>query len=182
MNKQNVLVDFLRISESIRTGKHHRGKKHHKRDVERKSKDIDCGGKYNDCGNNGEKFHRRRMSATSENVLCLLLKEGSLNQRNIAKTMNISAQAVSEMIKKLLDNELINKENGELNNENIITLTEKGVKLANKIDKKMSVIAESIFDDFTQDDMDKFIYFIEKIRKNQENLMDKQMNSDEDME
>lgn len=175
MDKRSALVDFLRISESIRMGKHHRGKKHHKGD-------IDCKGKHNDCGNNGEKFHRRRMSVTSENVLCLLLKEGSLNQRNIAKTMNISAQAISEMIKKLLENELINKESGELNNENIITLTEKGTKLANKIDKKMSVVAESIFDDFTQDDMDKFICFIEKIRKNQEKLADKEMNGSEDME
>lgn len=178
--RQDLLMDFLQISETLKLGKKHHKKKgrdekhnHHNREnVENSNEEhshCKCGGKLG----------IRKMSFTTRITLWLLLKYESLNQRNIAKTMNISAQAVSEIIKKLLEKELINKESGELNNENIITLTDEGKIVAEKIDMKMKDLSENIFKDFSEEEVETFNYLLGKIKKNKDELFDGEKNINE---
>lgn len=161
--KQDLLMDFLQTSEMLKTGKKH----HHRKCKQEKT---EC----SDSDKHGRK-RPKKMSFTTRTTLLLLLKHESLNQRNIAKTLNVSAQAVSEIIKKLLEQELINKESGELNNENIITLTEDGKSVAEKIDSKMNTLSENIFNNFTEDEIETLKNLLSKMKSNKENICDMEM-------
>lgn len=156
--KQELLMEFLQISEVLKSGKKHHGKRKKTEKIE-KTEDI-------------KKGRNKKMSFSTRTTLWLLLKNGSLNQRNIAKIMNVSAQAVSEIIKKLLEQQLINKDNGEINNENIITLTNEGEIVANRINKRMNKLSEHIFQDFSEEEMETFNLLLSKIQKNRENFIE----------
>ncbi|MFI3249593.1 MAG: MarR family transcriptional regulator [Eubacteriales bacterium] len=110
------------------------------------------------------------MSPVAQNTLCLLLKEGSMNQRTIAKNSNVTGQAVSEVVKKLEARELIVREQGELNNENIISLTEKGREKAMELQKKISITAKGLLQDFSIEEQIQLFSLLEKIEKNQKKL------------
>ncbi len=154
--KTELLMDLLQVSELLKSGKKH----HRKRERNHTNKEHQ----------EMEKRKRKKMSFGTRMTLWLLLQEESLNQRTIAKKMNISAQAVSEIIKKLLEQDLIYREQGELNNENIITLTEQGKTLANRIDEKMNRLSEHMLKDFTEEELQTFRMLLQKMNDNKESL------------
>ncbi len=78
-------------------------------------------------------------------ILRILLDEKKINQRTIAKKMKISAQGVSENIKKLIEMEYVYKEQGVSYNENFILLTEKGEKRAQSLHHEFSKDADIFF-------------------------------------
>ncbi len=167
--KQQLLMDFLQISETLRLGKKH----HKKKDKSKRGEKCRPENEDNLAEQHNKDDHKkgkRKMSFPTRITLLLLLKQGSLNQRNIAKEMNISSQAVSEIIKKLLEVELINKERGEINNENIITLTDEGKHVAEKIDRKINTLSQCVFKDFTDEEIETFNYLLGKIQKNKDEL------------
>lgn len=105
----------------------------------------------------------KRMSPVSKSVLCLLHNEGKLNQRNIAKSLNVTGQAISESLKKLEEKELITKKSGEINNENIISLTESGTSRAIKIEENLTQIADEKFASFSTKELETFSKLLDKI-------------------
>ncbi len=75
-----------------------------------------------------------KLPSSGRNMLGVLFRQESLNQRTIAKAMKISSQAVSETIKKLENARFITRTNGAINNENLILLTKDGKEAATLLD------------------------------------------------
>lgn len=108
----------------------------------------------------------KKMSPLAESTLCLLLREGSMNQSSIARKMNVSGQAISELMKKFDSRGLINRTSGEFNNANIITLTEEGEEKAKEYSAKVKEIAENLFSDFSDEELSIFTILLNKMKKN----------------
>lgn len=104
-----------------------------------------------------------KLSPSARSLLYTLLEEDCLNQRTIAKKLNITAQGVSDIVKKLETLELIIKESGEVYNENFIKLTKNGRVLAKEIDKKADLYSKQFFENFTDEDISLFSELLDKI-------------------
>lgn len=117
---------------------------------------------HNDENGTADLKRKYKLSPSGCTMLCTLLTHGNLNQRNIAKMMNISSQAVSEAIKKLEQNELIIKESGTHNNEKIISLTKSGAEFAKKLDEGIKIHASTVFKNFNDEETDMLYALLEK--------------------
>lgn len=104
-----------------------------------------------------------RISQSGRSILCLLLQEEGINQRTISKHLNITAQAVSGTIKILECKGLIVKKSGDINNENIISLTDEGKKFALEFDKRIQASAEKVLKDFTEEELLIFYKLVNKM-------------------
>lgn len=109
------------------------------------------------------KNYNVKLSPSARSLLYTLLEEDCLNQRTIAKKLNITAQGVSDIVKKLETLELIIKESGEVYNENFIKLTKNGRVLAKEIDKKADLYSKQFFENFTDEDISLFSELLDKI-------------------
>lgn len=158
MDKKQLLMDMLSVMQNAKIdGKHH--KRHHGSKTHEHKKDKPR-----------EQSDELRLPPSARNILLILLDDKKTNQRTLAKRMNITAQGVSDVMKKLEQNELILRERGEIYNENIIHLTEKGEKIAKDFDEKVKLRSENLFKDFTQDDLEKLQQLLEKLAKNQSEI------------
>lgn len=110
---------------------------------------------------------KMRLSHYARKMLVTLFSEGSLNQRRLAKIMNISPQAVSENIKKLESSGYINKTNGLQKNENFIFLTDLGKQTAVELNSLIKCHANKIFANLTDNDVQKLHEIFEKIIEGQ---------------
>lgn len=161
MEKKLLLIKLMVVSGGIRQeqrrghGPHKEGQNHPEESGHH------CGHPKGPHGERGP----HKLSPVAQSALCLLSEKGSLNQRTIAKSLNVTGQAVSELVKKLAMHELIRKELGELNNENIITLTEKGAEKAQEINQKLQTMATELFVSFTQEEIDTLFNLLEKINE-----------------
>lgn len=142
MEKDIVLAKFFQLTDKMKSH----------REAQRKLEDF-----------SPENHLFIKIPHSGKNLLRVLLKNGSLNQRSIAKLMEISSQAVSESVKKLEQNELIIKTCGQQNNENIIELTEKGREIAIKLDKGIKKHAESLFAKLTEEETEQFYQILKKL-------------------
>ncbi len=163
--KIELLIKLTELSEQIRHSKKH----HHKNEDESCCKERrKCENHY--IENKGEKKHKsnskNKLSFTAKRTICILLEEESINQRNISKMLGVSAQTVSEMIKTLEYKEIIIKSQGELNNENIITLTEYGKKAALETSKRISERADKTFDGLSNEEIQTLSDILNKISHN----------------
>lgn len=107
-----------------------------------------------------------KLSPVAQSGLCFLLKEGAMNQRTLAKRMNVSGQAVSELMKKFAEKKLITRESGEMNNANIISLTQEGIAVAQECQNRKHRLGEICFQDFTPEELDMVDAFFDRIKKN----------------
>ncbi|MFI3227173.1 MAG: MarR family transcriptional regulator [Clostridia bacterium] len=156
MDKKQLLIKFLGVMQDSKPD----GKRKHRR----KHNDEEC--KNHECRD--EKTDEIRLPPSAKNTLMVLLEEKNLNQRTLAKRMNITAQGVSDVIKKLEEKELILRHRGEVYNENIIELTEKGEQTAKILDERTKIHSESLFENFTEDDLAKFDELLGKLNKKRE--------------
>ncbi|MFI3227748.1 MAG: MarR family winged helix-turn-helix transcriptional regulator [Clostridia bacterium] len=104
-----------------------------------------------------------KISVSGRNILCFLLNGKSTNQRTIAKQMNISSQAVSEVVKKLEVLNLIEKKYGLQNNENLILLTESGELIAKKLDFTIKDHANNVFSKLNDEETEQLFNLLDKI-------------------
>ncbi|MFI3115624.1 MAG: MarR family transcriptional regulator [Clostridia bacterium] len=112
----------------------------------------------------------KNMSPLAESTLCLLLREGAMNQSAIARHMYVSSQAISELMKRLETRELIIRVSGEYNNSNIIRLTKLGEDTARAYEKKSNEVAEKLFGNFTEEEIVIFNLLLNKAKgKNDSN-------------
>lgn len=148
MEKQALLVRTFQVMEHIRP--------HKRRGA--------CGKR--DTGH-AEKDKEMRLPPAAKDILCTLLKVSEVNQRTLAKKLHITAQAVSEVVRKLEEKGLILKTEGALNNENKITLTPEGHSVAIVLDERIKRHAERLFANFTEEELRTFEALIEKLDANQ---------------
>lgn len=105
---------------------------------------------------------RAKLSLTTKNALRELMKE-DMNQRNLSKKLNITAQAMSEIAKKLEQNGYINRTNNKINNENILSLTDKGIEKATMFDQNIKVTSEKVFTGLSEEEKLVLLELINKI-------------------
>ncbi len=103
------------------------------------------------------------ISPSGRNILCHLLVNDNLNQRAISKKMNLSAQAISENLKKLERSGYIIRTDGTQNNENMIRFTLEGEKMAMKLDKKIRSHAKEVFKEMSEEEIEKLYYLLDKM-------------------
>lgn len=116
------------------------------------------------CHNHGHEDFK--MPPSAGKILTVLFKEEKMNQRTLAKSTNITAQGVSDVLKKMESRDLVVKVAGEACNENFIILTEKGKKIATDMDVKSKAHAERIFASFSVEEMCQLESLLEKIYQN----------------
>lgn len=90
---------------------------------------------------------------SSHNILRLLKEAENLNQRTLATQMGISAQAVSEAVKKLVQCGYVTKVVGAQNNENRIALTQEGREVAEKLDRRIKSHASVVLGSLNQEEL-----------------------------
>lgn len=98
----------------------------------------------------------KKYSGNARRTLIILMSEENINQRNIAKMLDISSQAVSETIKKLEQGGCVEKVAGVQNNENIIQITPLGKAIAEMFQEKIKVHAQYVFSDMTDEEIETF--------------------------
>ncbi|MFI3253887.1 MAG: MarR family winged helix-turn-helix transcriptional regulator [Eubacteriales bacterium] len=104
-----------------------------------------------------------KLSPSGRRSLVLLAEKGTQNQRSLAHALDISPQAMSETIKKLLDHGCITKENGKQKNENFISLTPLGEDLAQLLVEMIQNHAEDFFQSFSEEDLLLFEKLLEQL-------------------
>lgn len=110
-----------------------------------------------------EDLHRMNLSHSGRKTLVLLGKEGEVNQRRLAEMLQISPQAVSETVKKLVHYGCINKVSGKLKNENRISLTPMGEGLANLLKEIIYHHAQEFFTPLQEEERLQFHALLEKL-------------------
>ncbi len=104
-----------------------------------------------------------KLPHSAKKLLTMLHEHQVLNQRTIAKKMNISSQAVSELIKKLSQKELIIKKHGMQKNENLISLTPLGEQVAVKLNDLIVNHANTALKELDDRDVEKLYELLNKI-------------------
>ncbi len=162
MEQQAMLNRFFEICEGVRLDAkpaHHKGKHH-------RHADAQGDGQTGAAQPPRPPKDELKMPPCARGILRLLLTEESLNQRTLAKAMRVTAPAVSDAVKKLEQRALIGRTHGELNNEYMITLTEKGRDIAEKVSEKERKHAEKLFCDFTAEELETLHVLMEKMYHN----------------
>lgn len=143
MDKHLVLIKFFEISEKLR------------KDKERNC--VDNGYESSISENLG------KVTITGRNILRLLKENNNVNQRTIAKSLNISSQAISENLKRLEQFGYIQRISGTQNNENIIVLTETGQKIAIFLDQRIREHSEQVLKNLTSDEIESLYNILRKL-------------------
>lgn len=110
------------------------------------------------------KLHR-----TQHIILMHLAKGAFLSQKELAEHLNISPAAVTGILKKLEVGGYIKRNVGEDNRYNEIKITELGVKIVQDTKNMFSKIDSSLFSDFSESEIEEFISYLERIKRNIEN-------------
>lgn len=150
MEKEQILMKMMETVGRARRGQDEKKRK------QSKEKEHDSAEKT--------RKHHHKMSPVAENTLILLYREGKMNQRTLAHRLNVTGQAVSELMKKFEEKELIQREAGDLNNENIVSLTEKGEEKGKQYQDKITKIADKMFSDFSEDDLITLSLLLDKMK------------------
>ncbi len=176
MEKQALLIRFFEICEAVRLNgrakpHHARGNAHPAHGKQQMPEGSTCpqAQMQADADINAGQHHPKdalKMPPSARGVLRLLQQEETLNQRTIAKTLHLTAPAVSDAVKKLEQRGLLTRVHGALNNEYHLTLTEKGRDIAAQVSEKERLHAEKLFSNFTQEELDTLHMLMEKLYQN----------------
>ena len=104
---------------------------------------------------------------TQHRALMYLSKKGNLlSQKELAEHLDITAAAVTQLLQKLEADGYIERNLGEDNRFNEINITEEGKKVVEKTRVLFSKVDSSLFDGFTEEELDTFTSLLEKILYN----------------
>lgn len=104
-----------------------------------------------------------KLSHSARKTLALLSRNGPQNQRTMAQLLGISPQAVSEMVKKLLQSQCITKVQGNQKNENLISLTELGENIGLLLQELLEQHAREFFSPLSQAELSEFHRYLDKL-------------------
>ncbi len=161
---RELLIKFFAVSDYITAEiKSHRIKS---TENEHHCKDKGC---KDECYHNHNKKEghnhdrKEKLSLTSKNTLRILLDLENVNQRTLAKHLNVAAQTMSDTIKKLEERGFVAKINNKINNENIIVLTENGKEKAIELNKIIDSATKNILSNLTEEEKETFLALLSKI-------------------
>ena len=106
-----------------------------------------------------------KLSLNAKYALRILYDSEEMNQRNLAKKLDVSAQAMSEMVKVMEQAGYVEKKKNRINNENMLFLTEAGSQRAVNFKEWIQVVNEKVFQDFTEEEKLLLERLLEKIKK-----------------
>lgn len=155
MEKEDLLLKMMENLGRSRGEKKHDRKKHHSHD------------KAEDQREKERKPHHK-LSPVAEHTLYLLYHEGSMNQRSLARRLQVTGQAVSELMKKFEEKGFIIRQSGDLNNENMVYLTEKGQEKGKECLEKLQKRANLLFRNFTEEDLKTMDLLLDKMETQEE--------------
>ena len=116
------------------------------------------------------------LHSTHHRVLMHLAKKGNLmSQKELALHLEITPAAVTGILQKLEQDGYIERSLGEDNRFNEIKITETGKNIVDKTRVIFSDIDKSLFKDFTEEEMNNLIAFLDRINKNIEEENDNEM-------
>ena len=106
---------------------------------------------------------------TQHRVLMYVARKGNLlSQKELALHLEITPAAVTQNLQKLESDGYIERNLGTDNRFNEIRITDLGKDIVSKTRKIFSDVDKSLFKDFSENEMDAFIGFLEKINENAE--------------
>ncbi|MFA9422205.1 MAG: MarR family winged helix-turn-helix transcriptional regulator [Sedimentibacter sp.] len=113
-----------------------------------------------------EEISMKGLNHSARDIIGVLSRQGSMNQRSLSKFVGCSPQAISKAITKLEGKKLIIKESGSQKNENNIFLTELGEKTDVELKKIIENHSEIIFGSFSEDELILFMDMLNRIERN----------------
>lgn len=104
---------------------------------------------------------------TQHRILMLLAGcEKLTSQKDLAERLDITPAAVTGMIKKLEQQGYVERSLGQDNRYNELRITEKGRELVIKTRSLFCEVDSSMFDGFTDEELDTYISCLEKLQTN----------------
>ena len=109
------------------------------------------------------------LHTTHHRVLMHIARKGNLmSQKELALHLEITPAAVTDILQKLETDGYIERTLGADNRFNETKITERGRNIVEKTKKIFSDIDKSLFKDFTEEEMNSFIDFLDRIHLNME--------------
>ena len=106
-------------------------------------------------------------------ILMHLARKGRfLSQKQLSEHLGITQAAVTQALKKLEADGYIKRELGSDNRYNEITITNRGIEVVEYTKTMFSAVDRSLFDGFSNEELESYVGFLEKIQKNILNKME----------
>ena len=110
------------------------------------------------------------MHRTQHKILMHLARDGMLpSQKELAERLNVSPAAITVALRKIEHDGYIERTLGQDTRYNEIKITEKGRALVNKTRELFLEVDTAMFDGFTDEELDTYISFLEKMQSNIQN-------------
>ncbi len=113
------------------------------------------------------KHHHEKMHLYTHNMkrsIGILAEMGSMNQRSLSKQLQIKAQSVTAIVKKLEADGLIQKEEDPVNKSStLLVLTKIGQQHADNFGNEIKDHSQSFFKDLSQEELKTLSTLLEKI-------------------
>lgn len=107
------------------------------------------------------------ISPAQHRILITIAHNNRVNQKELAKMLEVSPATVTICLKKLVKENYIKKESLENDNRyNILEVTEKGKKIIDKSVKSISEIDNKMFDNFSEEELRIFSGYLNRIYNN----------------
>ena len=104
---------------------------------------------------------------TQHRILMHIARNNRLDsQKSLAEHIGITPAAITGALKKLERDGYIRRKQGNDNRFNEVEITELGSETVEKTKKLFSAVDKSLFEGFSDDELDKYISLLEKIDKN----------------
>lgn len=123
-----------------------------------------------------KKVEKTGVFRSQHQLLMILGKHPDCSQRGLAERMEISSAAVAVSLKKLEKAGCISRQmNKNDNRVNRVIITEKGKKIIDVSVESFQEVQDSFFQDFSEEEIDQFAQFLERLIQNGENCYRKLM-------
>ena len=110
------------------------------------------------------------MHRTQHKILMHLARDGMLpSQKELAERLNVTPAAITVALRKIEHDGYIERTLGQDTRYNEIKITEKGRALVNKTRELFLEVDTAMFDGFTDEELDTYISFLEKMQSNIQN-------------
>ncbi len=113
------------------------------------------------------KVHDIGIHRTQHRILMHLARHGKLpSQKELAEHLDITPAAVTGALKKIEHDGYIKRTLGQDNRFNEVKITEKGREIVEKTKKLFLATDRSLFEGFTEEELDIYVSFLEKMQNN----------------
>jgi DNA-binding MarR family transcriptional regulator len=133
-------------------------------------------------------FFERRLNDsnigfTEHSILMHLSKCGTVNQHQIAMYFMLDKGSVAKTLHKLEKKRLISRaDNPQNRREKLIKITEEGFNLVTMLNTEFQQLHSSLFEGLSEDDIQAFIWVIQRISDNAAKIMNERMTNNENKE